>query len=132
MPVREVTVRRPGLATLAATDVRTIMTYPPGNPVAQRSTNVLAVVSLVLALVSFCALPVLGAIAAIVTGHLARRQIAATGEEGAGLATAGIVLGWVHLAIALLAAVAAVVLVIVGASILPGVQSSVAPSPFPS
>jgi hypothetical protein len=35
------------------------------------------------------------AIPAIVFGHVARHQIKRTGEQGAGLALAGLILGWV-------------------------------------
>ena len=44
----------------------------------------------------------MGAIVAIVTGHLARREIRRTAERGSGLATAGLVLGYLHLAFLLL------------------------------
>lgn len=73
--------------------------YPaPGAPgygaAAQpASTNTMAVVSLVLALVgipTFVAAPI-GAI----LGHVARRQIKDRGEQGDGLALAGIVTGWI-------------------------------------
>jgi len=37
----------------------------------------------------------IGSVLALVFGYLARRQIAERGESGAGLATAGIVLGWI-------------------------------------
>jgi len=36
----------------------------------------------------------LAAIPAIVFGHLARHQIKRTGEQGAGLAITGLILGW--------------------------------------
>jgi Domain of unknown function (DUF4190) len=63
---------------------------PPPGAFFPRPTNTLAVMSLVLA---FVAAP-----AGIVCGIVARRQIARTGEEGAGLALAGIVLGSVFTA----------------------------------
>ena len=44
----------------------------------------------------------MGGILAIVTGHLARREIRRTGERGNGLATIGLVLGYLHLAFLLL------------------------------
>jgi len=50
------------------------------------------------------------AIAAIVLGHSARRQIRQTGEQGAGLARAGLILGYAGLALTLL-----VVLLVVAA-----------------
>ncbi|MDZ5441805.1 DUF4190 domain-containing protein [Micromonospora sp. 4G57] len=58
-------------------------------------TNVMAVLSLVFAFVF--------APAGIVLGHLAKRQIRQTGEEGAQLATWGLVLSYVFTAIGLLA-----------------------------
>ena len=75
-------------------------------------TNQLAIISLVAAIGSFFAhiIPGLGgftvAIVAIVTGYMARRQIKETGESGMGLATAGMVIGIVHLAL--------IVLVVIG------------------
>jgi hypothetical protein len=45
----------------------------------------------------------LATIPAIVLGHMARREIRRTGEDGAGLATAGLVLGWLGAALTVLA-----------------------------
>ena len=39
----------------------------------------------------------IGALIAIITGHMARGQIRRTGETGNGLALAGLILGYVHL-----------------------------------
>jgi cytochrome c biogenesis protein CcdA len=115
------------------------MTYPPGPPAPpapagdpgappwQRGTNVLSVVSLVLSLLSFCVLPVVGAVAGIITGHVARRQIRETGEEGAGLATAGIVVGWIHVGLALLLTAGAVALLAFG--VMAGNNGSPVPLP---
>jgi len=44
----------------------------------------------------------LASIAAIILGHKARRQIRRTGDDGYGLATAGLVLGYFFLALAVL------------------------------
>jgi hypothetical protein len=52
-----------------------------------------------------------GAIAAIVTGHIARHQIRRTGENGAGMALAGLILGYIGLALSILASVGIVILV---------------------
>jgi DUF1707 SHOCT-like domain/Domain of unknown function (DUF4190) len=57
------------------------------------ATNGLAIVSLACGLAQFVFGP-LAAIPAIVFGHLARSQIKRTGERGAGLALAGLILGW--------------------------------------
>jgi hypothetical protein len=64
---------------------------PPGYPVyvvQQRPTNGLAIASLV------CSVVGIGLVGAIL-GHVARRQIRQTGEQGDGLALAGIIVGWV-------------------------------------
>ncbi|MFI5833927.1 DUF4190 domain-containing protein [Micromonospora sp. NPDC051300] len=68
---------------------------PPGEPPRPRGTNVLAVLSLVLAFVF--------APAGIVCGHLAKRQIRQTGEEGDQLATWGLILSYVFTALGLVA-----------------------------
>ncbi|HEV7825530.1 MAG TPA: DUF4190 domain-containing protein [Mycobacteriales bacterium] len=81
------------------------MTYSPGPAAPPRGTNTLAVVSLLLSVLAFCVLPIVGAVGGIVLGHMARRQIRETGEDGAGVATAGIVLGWVHLVLGVIALV---------------------------
>jgi hypothetical protein len=56
-------------------------------------TNGLALASLACGLAPFVFGPPV-AIPAIVFGHVARRQIKRTGEQGAGLALAGLLLGW--------------------------------------
>ncbi len=75
------------------------MNLPP------RPTSALAIVSLVSGILGFTLLPLLGSIVAIVTGHLARGEIrrAQGGMEGDGLAVAGLVLGYVMLALGLIA-----------------------------
>ena len=73
-----------------------------------KKTNTLAIVSLVCGAIAWFAAPVLASIVAIVTGHMARGQIRASGgtEEGDGLAVAGLVLGYLNLLFAALALVA--------------------------
>lgn len=56
-------------------------------------TNRLAIVSLVLSLAGLVTYG-LTSIVGIVLGHLARGQITRTGEQGAGLALAGIIVGY--------------------------------------
>jgi Domain of unknown function (DUF4190) len=75
--------------------------YPAygGYPAGAR-TNGLAIASLVCSLgglVTCISAPV-----GIVLGHIARRQIRETGEDGAGLATAGLVIGYVFSGLGLL------------------------------
>ena len=72
-------------------------------------TNGLAGVSLGFGLGQII-VPIFGAIIAIVTGHVARGQIRRTGENGDGLAIAGLVLGYIGILIPILLVVLGVVL----------------------
>ena len=95
------------------------MPPPPGGPIytpqaVQGQTNTLAVVSLVAGIGSFFAhiIPGLGgftvALIAVVTGYMARKQIRQTGEQGMGMATAGMIIGIVHLTLLLLLVIAVI------------------------
>ena len=53
----------------------------------------------------------LSTIPAIVLGHMARREIRRTGEDGTGLATVGLVLGWTGFAVLVVACLFIVVIV---------------------
>src|SRR3984893_7706178 len=80
-----------------------LLTQPSGTPVAfSAQTNTLAWVSLISGIVSWVAVPVIGAIVAVITGHMAKREIRRTGEQGDTLATVGLVLGYLHLAVVLI------------------------------
>jgi hypothetical protein len=79
--------------------------YQP--PVTSGRTNTMAILSLVFAFVFWP----LG----IVFGHMARRQIRRTGEGGAGLATAGLVLSYIFGVLTLLACAAWVALIVYAA-----------------
>ncbi|WMJ68971.1 DUF4190 domain-containing protein [Stenotrophomonas sp. 24(2023)] len=78
------------------------MSVPP------RQTSALAVVSLVTGIASWTALPFVGAIVAIITGHMARAEIRRRPQEleGDGFAIGGLVLGYVMVVGALLALLA--------------------------
>ena len=80
---------------------------PPyhGYPPPPRGTNILAILALVFAFVF--------APAAIVMGHIARKQIQQTGEEGDGLALAGLIMGYVFTGLTLLFCVGYVVFVVI-------------------
>lgn len=75
-------------------------TATPAKP-----TNPLAITSLICGIASYVGIPILGAIAAIILGHLARSQIRDRGntEGGDGMALAGLILGYVHFALVCLA-----------------------------
>ncbi len=71
----------------------------PGQPAGAASQiNVLAIASVLAAVLWFAGL---GAVLALVFGYRARRQIkdSAGSQTGSGLATAGIILGWIGIAI---------------------------------
>jgi hypothetical protein len=82
-------------------------------------TNSLAIISLVAGIGSFFAhiIPGVGgftvAVVAIVTGYMARNQIKQTGEQGMGLATAGMIIGAVHIALIVLVVIGILLLVFV-------------------
>jgi len=88
------------------------------DPVSYRAaapTSTLAVVSLVFGILAWSVLPFVGAVVAVICGHMARSEIRNSHPErrpeGDGLAVAGLVLGYVQL-------VMAVLLVFVGIAVL--------------
>jgi hypothetical protein len=78
---------------------------PPFAP--PKKTNGLAIASLVLGLAWVVVGPLgfFTGIAAVITGHIARKQIRERQENGAGMALAGLILGYVSIAISILAAI---------------------------
>lgn len=68
--------------------------YAPAPP-----TNTLAVISLVSAILSWFLFPVIGALVAVGTGHMARREIKNSlgTQSGDGLAVAGLIIGYINL-----------------------------------
>jgi ABC-type enterochelin transport system permease subunit len=82
------------------------MSYQPSYP-STSTTSTLAIVSLVFGILTWAVLPFIGAIVAIVCGHLARSEIRrapiGTLLEGNGMALAGLILGYVHLLVVSLA-----------------------------
>jgi len=86
------------------------MVRPPAG------TNGLAIASLACGLAQFTVRP-LATNPAIVLGHMARSQIRRTGEQGAGLALAGLVPGWG-------AVILGIVLIAVGLAIAAGMHGT--------
>jgi hypothetical protein len=86
--------------------------YPGYGP--QRRTNSLAIASLVLSLAGL--ITCISAPVGVVLGHIAKRQIRQTGEDGDGLATAGLWIGYILtvLGILLFAAWLAVIIFAIG------------------
>jgi len=79
-------------------------------PAAPARTNPLAVGSLACGIGQVFFGP-LATIPAILLGHVARREIRRTGEDGMGLATAGLVLGWTGAALVVVTGLFVVLLV---------------------
>lgn len=65
--------------------------------------NTLALVSLILGIAGF--VTGISALAAIVTGHIALSQIKKRGEEGRGMALAGLILGYVVVVLGIIAVI---------------------------
>lgn len=90
---------------------------PAVNPPAN---NTLAIVSLVFGVLGWSLLPVLGGIVAIVTGHMARSQLAASPQRETGdvLALIGLLLGYLSVGLAVLAVVLVLMILFGGAGLL--------------
>jgi hypothetical protein len=78
--------------------------YTQPYPVAAPGTNVMAILSLVFAFVF--------APAGIVLGHIAKRQLKTSGENGDGLATAGLVVSYIFTGLSVLACCGGIALVV--------------------
>lgn len=101
--------------------------YPPpySSQYPATETNIWAIVSLISGILAWLGVFGLGGIAAVIAGHVAKSQIHASGGRmtGDGLATAGLVLGYLNLALVVLVAC-------LGVLIFGGVLSSAAICPF--
>jgi hypothetical protein len=69
-------------------------------------TSGTAIASLVFGILSWCVLPIIGAVLAVILGHSAHNEIrrAPPGTiDGDGLAIAGLILGWAHIVLFIMA-----------------------------
>lgn len=96
---------------------------PNGTPPAHapaagivRPTSTLSVISLVAGLCGVSLVPLIGSIVAVITGHMALRQIRQTGQSGSALARTGLALGYFAITLAVLGVAAVLVLVVVRSS----------------
>jgi hypothetical protein len=78
---------------------------PPALGPEPRPLEALSVASIILGALAWLTLPVLGALAAVITGHLARGEIRRSNGRlrGTEFATVGLILGYLQLALVLLA-----------------------------
>ena len=69
--------------------------YYPSSQTLPNST--MAIVSLVMGILGFTFLPVIGSIVALITGYMAKKEINESSGmlAGVGMATTGIILGWI-------------------------------------
>lgn len=82
-------------------------------------TNSLAVISLISGILSWFFLPIIGSILAIITGHMAKSEIRKNPGiySGDGLATTGLVLGYIQVALGILTICLIALLIVGGISI---------------
>ena len=75
-----------------------MMNYPPYQGAPMQNSNT-AVISLVAGIAGLTIFPIIGSIVAVVTGHMAKSEIARAGGAlgGSGAATWGLVLGYIGL-----------------------------------
>lgn len=93
--------------------------YPPPlglQVVGAAPTNGLAVASLILGLAGLFVLPVVAPLLAVIFGHISRGQIRNSGERGGGMAVAGLVLGYLCLAFAVIGFLIFIVIVVIAAA----------------
>jgi hypothetical protein len=64
----------------------------------------MALVSLIAGILGLTMFPFLGSIAAVITGNIGKKEIAASSgaETGDGLATAGVIMGWIGIGLGVL------------------------------
>ena len=74
------------------------------NPGYAQQTSSLAVISLIAGIASYFIVPILGALVAIITGSMAKKEIRQSGGRytGMGMAKWGLVLGWINIAFGLI------------------------------
>jgi hypothetical protein len=77
-------------------DQQNLPSYPSATVL---PSSTLAIVSLVSGILGFTFAPVIGGIVALITGYMARNETRSTPPtaSGDGMATAGIILGWVQI-----------------------------------
>ena len=77
--------------------------YPPPSQPTVAPNSTMAIVALIAGILGLTLFPLFGSIIAVITGPMAKREIAESGGTlgGEGLAQVGMILGWIGLALAL-------------------------------
>jgi hypothetical protein len=88
-------------------------TTPPFEDGTPAPNSTLSLTSLIMGILGWFFIPVVGAIIAVITGHLAKKEIGKSDGAlgGDGMATIGLVLGYSQLALILCICVLAIILV---------------------
>jgi hypothetical protein len=78
--------------------------YQQSPPPVYQQNSSLAVISLITGIASYFIVPLLGAIAAIITGNMAKKEIRQSNGHltGEGLARWGVILGWVNIGLSVI------------------------------
>jgi hypothetical protein len=90
------------------------------TPMIQPKTSGLALASLICGITAWTILPIfLNAIAAVITGSMAKKEIKESNGTitGSGMATAGLILGWVQIGLAILAIIGFIILLVAAPSV---------------
>src|SRR5258707_2580937 len=108
-------------AALSSPKAETVQAQPttpltPGASPEPQRTSALALASLVFGALSWMTLPVIGAVAAVVIGHLAKSEIDRSGKQlgGREVATVGLILGYVQLGLVFFAALILMSVLVLG------------------
>lgn len=87
----------------------------PIMPAVNATDSSLAIASLVTGILGWTLIPLLGSIAAIITGHLAKKEIRESHGtlNGNSMATAGLILGYIQIGFVVLTGIVAILLILV-------------------
>ncbi len=90
---------------------------PPAAP--RQENNTLALISLIASILGLTFVPTVGSIVGLILGYMARKQIRAGAGAvgGEGLAKAGIILGWIGVALAVIGMCIVIAFLVLGFTI---------------
>jgi len=94
--------------------------YTP-TPAPVTKTSTMAIVSLIAGITGWSILPFLGSLVAIITGHMAQSEIKKSGGmiTGKGMAVAGLILGYLAIALGLCLICVFLILPLLGLTLIP-------------